>query len=46
MNGNMDLVLAKQFNFIERLRLHFRADFFNGFNPANFDNPLNSIFGG
>jgi len=36
---NMDLGLQKMFAVSERLRLQFRAEFFNALNHANFDNP-------
>jgi len=36
---NFDFSLAKNFNFGERYRLQFRAEFFNIFNHPNFANP-------
>ena len=34
-----DLSIFKWFNFTERVRLQFRAEFFNAFNHPNFQNP-------
>jgi len=36
---NVDFSLFRNFDFIERLRLQFRGEFFNIFNHANFMNP-------
>lgn len=36
---NFDFSLAKNFHFGERMRLQFRAEFFNIFNHPNFANP-------
>jgi hypothetical protein len=41
---NTDVGGFKNFNLTERLRLQFRAEFFNAFNNVNFDNPA-STFG-
>lgn len=38
-----DLSLFKQFQFTERYRLQFRAEFFNAFNHPNFANPSASL---
>ena len=40
---NFDLTAFKNFNFMERLRLQFRAEFFNAFNNVNFSNPGSSF---
>ena len=40
---NFDLTAFKNFNFMERLRLQFRAEFFNAFNNVNFSNPGGSF---
>lgn len=42
---NVDLGITKQFTITERINLQFRAEFFNAFNHANFDNPLTSTDG-
>jgi len=36
---NFDIGMFKNFNFTERLRLQYRAEFFNLFNNVNFSNP-------
>jgi len=36
---NTDVAGFKNFNFTERYKLQFRAEFFNAFNNSNFDNP-------
>src|SRR5262249_55217957 len=41
---NTDIAGIKNFNFTERFRLQFRAEFFNAFNKANFSTPA-STFG-
>jgi hypothetical protein len=38
-----DVVLQRQFRFQERLRVRFRAEFFNIFNHPNFGNPVNQL---
>ncbi|HEY0730323.1 MAG TPA: TonB-dependent receptor, partial [Pyrinomonadaceae bacterium] len=38
-----DVGLQRQFHLSERLRLRFRAEFFNIFNHPNFGNPINVI---
>jgi hypothetical protein len=38
---NLDLGLMKQFNLTERVKLQFRAEFFNALNHTNFENPGN-----
>lgn len=40
---NMDLGLNKNFNFSERFRLQFRAEFFNAFNMISFGQPGNEL---
>lgn len=42
---NVDLGVTKQFNLTERWNLQIRAEFFNAFNHANFNNPLTSSDG-
>jgi hypothetical protein len=42
---NVDLGVTKRFTITERIKLQFRAEFFNAFNHANFDNPLTSSDG-
>ncbi|MGH9795676.1 MAG: TonB-dependent receptor domain-containing protein, partial [Candidatus Acidiferrales bacterium] len=42
---NVDLGVTKRFTITERINLQFRAEFFNAFNHANFDNPLTSTSG-
>ncbi|MCI0701411.1 MAG: hypothetical protein L0241_10055, partial [Planctomycetia bacterium] len=42
---NVDLGVTKVFPITERINLQFRAEFFNAFNHANFDNPLTSTDG-
>ncbi len=37
--ANVDFSAHKWFDFTERLRMQFRADFYNFFNHAQFDNP-------
>jgi hypothetical protein len=39
---NVDFSLLKETALSERLRLQFRAEFFNLFNHANFDVPVNT----
>ena len=39
---NFDMTLAKQTHLTERVALEFRAEFFNLFNHANFDVPVNT----
>lgn len=43
---NVDLGLFKSFDMTERMRLQFRAEFFNAFNHTNFSDPGNTIGGG
>ncbi|MBM3736632.1 MAG: TonB-dependent receptor [Acidobacteria bacterium] len=38
--NNWDINFSKNFNFTERHRLQFRAEMFNAFNHAQFDDPL------
>ena len=40
---NFDLTAFKNFFFAERIRLQFRAEFFNAFNMVNFSNPGGSF---
>jgi hypothetical protein len=40
---NFDLALAKMTNFREQMGLEFRAEFFNIFNTAQFNNPNTSV---
>jgi len=40
---NFDISAFKRFNFTERNSLEFRAEFFNLFNDAHFDNPGASL---
>jgi len=40
---NVDLSLFKTFPITDRMRTEFRAESFNAFNHANFDNPNSSI---
>ena len=40
---NVDLSLFKDFPISERFRVQFRAEFFNAFNHANFNNPSASV---
>lgn len=42
--ANLDLSLAKDFNFTERYKLAFRGEFFNFTNHPNWGNPSTSIF--
>lgn len=42
---NVDLSLIKRFDITERLKLRFRAEAFNAFNHANFDNPRDASSG-
>jgi hypothetical protein len=42
---NWDISVLKNFAATERLRLQFRAEFFNAFNHVNFDNPAGTTFG-
>jgi len=42
---NVDLGITKKFTITERINLQFRAEFFNAFNHASFDNPLTSSSG-
>lgn len=42
---NLDLSLAKRFDVTERVKLQFRAEAFNAFNHANFDNPRDASVG-
>ena len=44
-SSNWDLSLFKNTNITERVKLLFRADFFNAFNHSNFKMP-NSATGG
>jgi hypothetical protein len=43
---NTDLGMFKNFRFRESLNLQFRAEMFNVFNRANFNNPGTSLSGG
>jgi Carboxypeptidase regulatory-like domain len=43
---NTDLGAFKNFSIKERLQLQFRAEFFNFFNRANFNNPNTTVSGG
>ena len=38
--NNWDVNLAKNFHITERHRLQFRAELFNAFNQAQFDDPV------
>jgi hypothetical protein len=40
---NVDASVFKDFPMTERFRLQFRAEFFNAFNHANFNNPSASV---
>jgi len=41
---NMDLAIQKSFNvFDEVKKLHFRAEFYNLFDRANFYNPISAL---
>lgn len=40
---SVDFSVFKDFKFRERLNLQYRAEFFNLFNMANFNNPANSM---
>ena len=40
---NFDIGMFKNFNFTERIRLQYRAEFFNLFNNVNFSNPGGSF---
>ena len=42
---NMDLSVSKHFDITERFKLQFRAEAFNAFNHANFDNPRDASSG-
>ncbi len=42
---NIDLSLVKRFDITERVKLQFRAEAFNAFNHANFDNPRDASVG-
>jgi hypothetical protein len=44
-NWNMDFGVLKAFPITERWRFQFRAEFFNVFNHANFENPRNASSG-
>jgi hypothetical protein len=44
--GDLDLSLQKNFQFTERARLQFRADFINAFNHVNLNSPNSSCCGG
>ncbi|MBL8229690.1 MAG: carboxypeptidase regulatory-like domain-containing protein [Bryobacterales bacterium] len=47
--NSVDFAIIKDFPILERLRLQYRCEFFNGFNRAQFSapdsNPVNSTFG-
>jgi hypothetical protein len=43
MVNNTDLSLFKQFQPVERLRVQFRAEFFNAFNRVQFSGPNTSV---
>jgi hypothetical protein len=40
---NWDFALLKDFSFGERLKMQFRAEFFNAFNQAHFSDPVRDI---
>ena len=42
---NVDLSVVKRFDLTERFKLQFRAEAFNAFNHANFDNPRDASSG-
>jgi hypothetical protein len=42
---NMDMGLIKKFSLTERVKMDFRAEFFNVFNHPNFENPRNASVG-
>jgi hypothetical protein len=44
--GNIDASLSKFIPVREKLQVNFRAEYFNLFNRANFNNPNNSASGG
>ena len=43
---NTDVGITKAFTIREGMALNFRAEFFNFFNRANFNNPVNSVSAG
>jgi hypothetical protein len=42
---NVDMGILKDFRITERIKFQFRAEMFNAFNHANFDNPRNASDG-
>jgi len=42
---NLDLGLMKRIDLTERVKLQFRAEFFNALNHTNFENPRNASVG-
>jgi hypothetical protein len=43
---NTDFGISKAFTLREHMTLNFRAEFFDFFNRANFNNPVNSVSAG
>ena len=43
---NFDITVSRRFNFTERWKMEFRADFFNALNHANWNNPVSGTSSG
>jgi len=43
LDGALDLALQRQFHMSDKLRLRFRAEFFNILNHPNFGNPVSDL---